>query len=238
MSTAQQVAKPSRSRRPSIGSEALPILAGLLIGACLGGYWVWDEAFGIGDAKLVFGMLIIPGSIWAVALAGFAGFLAAHLNWSRRLALGFVLAPVAALAMALAMPNLFLSPALLVALADRLGIGHVSPALIAEANALPRDNGKPALKLWDMHYRGLSVKPRYVTLVYDESDEIALPSDQRSAGFQRRLAEARRATGNGVYPMEAETGRSIRWVTTVTPLHSHFYYIEQSYGGKLADGPD
>lgn len=239
MSAAQHVdTTPIATRRWAIGLEALPILGGLFAGAFLGAYWVWDQAFGIGDANLVFGMLIIPGSIWIIAVAGFAGFLLMLHKRPRRLALAFFLAPVATLAMGLAVANLILSPRLMVTWADRLGIGHVSPSLISEINGLPRDSAEPALRLWDMHYRGLAVKPRYVTLVYDESDEVALPDDRRSAGFQHRLIEARQALGTGIYPMEAETGRTIRWLTTVTPLHSHFYYVEQIYGGKHAGKPN
>jgi hypothetical protein len=66
--------------------------------------------------------------------------------------------------------------------ADLLRLQQSKPSYIAQVDALPRRNG-PRLKCWDWgESEGLAINPAiFWTLVYDESDQIALPRSSWSA---------------------------------------------------------
>ncbi|WP_068390134.1 hypothetical protein [Rhizobium sp. AC27/96] len=64
----------------------------------------------------------------------------------------------------------------------------------------------------------------YVTLVYDESDEIGLPVGQQSDAWRQRVAEACHKSGNCV-KLDSEPDEYI----TVEKLSDHFYLFEDSF---------
>jgi hypothetical protein len=75
---------------------------------------------------------------------------------------------------------------------------------------------------------GVSVGERFYTLVYDESDEIALPSDERTTAWKQRVGPG---TGSQLYSILQP--KDEHHSTNVKLVEGHFYLVTEVY--YLAD---
>jgi len=94
---------------------------------------------------------------------------------------------------------------------------------LAEVDALPTADG-PRLECWNWGGTGgAAVANTFRNLVYDESDQIALPPSARSAAWGGKASGAGKGKCSAVPP---ETGDA---QVSVNHLEGHFYVIEQLY---------
>ncbi len=188
----------------------------------------WDNPF----ASLVWSFLFagcVLLCLLAVLTACFVG------SW--RAVLFFVVVPIA---LFISYQSLIRSPPLVAAVhrtmivvPDLIGMGYVTASERREVEALSGQNGAPAMRLWQLPAKGSSSKPTFVSLLYDASDEINRPPDQRSEAWKNRLADARSEITGNVFPMNWETDGTVRWVVSIIPLRHHFYFIEETYDRSL-----
>jgi hypothetical protein len=85
--------------------------------------------------------------------------------------------------------------------------------------------GEPSLKLFDWGQSGgAGVNSLIDTLVYDESDEIALPTKERSAAWRDRAGQLCPGT-----PMCALLWPNAERLTIVKKIDGHFYLLTEVY---------
>jgi hypothetical protein len=111
----------------------------------------------------------------------------------------------------------------------RLELGKSS--YLAQIDALPATDGGPRLKSWDWGQTGgAGVVNDFWTLVYDDSDQIALPASSRSADWLRNADQSARNTyqeakGYGLSAIiHAENG-GVGDQIIVRHLEGHFYVV-------------
>jgi hypothetical protein len=98
---------------------------------------------------------------------------------------------------------------------------------IAQISALPTIDS-PGLKCWDWGGTGgVAVPNTFRTLVYDESDQIALPRASRSAAWLRHADEVTEC--NDFYSVIHPNPITENAQTRVSHLQGHFYIVEQVY---------
>ena len=95
---------------------------------------------------------------------------------------------------------------------------------MAQIDALPTSEG-PRLKCWDWGGTGgAAVANIFRTLVYDESDQIALPRSSWSEAWLRKADGV--AKGNGFYSVIHPSGNA---QISIDRLEGHFYVVEELY---------
>ena len=150
-------------------------------------------------------MLGMPGLAlaWVVgAIWGTVRLVAAARAGAWRAALAHLVLPVVVLAAA---SQPFATMRWLNSLGDRIHFEIMRPTYLAEVEAM-RDTGEPKLALFNW---GGMVWASY-GVVYDASDEIALPRGQQSAAWRRRADHSELACDEYGYGFE--------------PIREHFYF--------------
>jgi hypothetical protein len=91
---------------------------------------------------------------------------------------------------------------------------------------MPRQSNEPQFANFDWGSTGgAAVVNVFHTLVYDESDEIALPSVRRSSAWSIRATRA----ADGAVRLSLLGVPSENHSVTIKPIGGHFYLLTQSY---------
>jgi hypothetical protein len=109
---------------------------------------------------------------------------------------------------------------------DRVRLEFTRAHYMAQIAQMPREADEPRLALFDWGQTGgAAVINIFHTLVYDESDEIALPSAQRSAEWNRRVDNvAAGSTKSSILGIPSDN-HSVE----IKKLGRHFYLLTEYY---------
>jgi hypothetical protein len=101
---------------------------------------------------------------------------------------------------------------------------------LAQVDALPAAASAPRLKLWDWGSTGgvAVVRVQYF-LVYDDSDQIALPPESRSSDWKIAATKGRAFTAIIDPPPMPVDHSCTGGCTSVTKLDGHFYLALQQF---------
>jgi hypothetical protein len=105
------------------------------------------------------------------------------------------------------------------------------PSYLAQIVELPVTGNEPRLKMWDWGATGGVAAVRFsYSLVYDESDQVALPSTLWSSDWKKRALEMATETGllAILNPQPGPDGRCRdNGCSSITHLDGHFYLVTQ-----------
>jgi hypothetical protein len=173
-----------------------------------------DRIFGL--SLLLVPLILIPtfvvGLIWLAAL-----FRNAVARRWRRVA-SIVTAPPLAFALLSGLGAAGVNP-------ESIRFAFGRPSYVAQIANLPK-SGEPRFKLFDWgDTGGAGVAQIFHTLIYDESDEIALSADQRSASWRSRMG--RFCPGSQMCSiLEPKTDR---YGVQVRKMDDHFYLMTETF---------
>jgi hypothetical protein len=141
-------------------------------------------------------------------------------RWRR--ATSIVGAPVVAIALFLSLARLEITP-------DYVRLKILKTSYLAEVNkTVP--SGEPLLKLWNWgETGGVSVMNVFYTLVYDDSDEIFLPSIKRSSSWNQRANTMAKGTELfSILQIDRMTPNIVDLPRlTIKRLDGHFYLVTE-----------
>jgi hypothetical protein len=97
---------------------------------------------------------------------------------------------------------------------------------LAQVNALPASDDGIRLKTWNWGETGGVAVPNFFwTLVYDESDQIALPPSSWSAEWVQKTGQV----GSPLYSVVHKRRDGKDYYVSVKRLDGHFYVVEELY---------
>jgi hypothetical protein len=190
-----------------------------------GAFLLWNFVVGYFDDIYNLYLLIVPVIFLPLLVLAGALVISFAVNVLRRrwcTTLSIIAAPVIALSVLGLLHRLGMTPETVAGIV-RLELSKSS--YMAQINALPTTDG-PRLKCWDWGGTGGAAVANIVrTLVYDESDQIALPRSSWSAAWLRKADEV--AKGNSLYSVIRPTSGTGQ--ISVSHLEGHFYVVEEVY---------
>lgn len=197
------LATPVRPRRAShyLWIAAAPFFV-VLGPAALVLFWTFaaDHAFG------VFALLFLWAVLSIIAL-GIAIWLGTARRWGCA-----VVASMPSLSLALAILNFSAFWFFVMGAGEYIHFRLERERYLAEITALPSGKG-PRTVVFVLSEDGWAGTSNYHLVVYDESDEVALPEEQRSASWKEKVADTALSYGVGY----------------LRPLGNHFYIVRISY---------
>jgi hypothetical protein len=196
-------------------------------------YTIWAGAFFLlvwlgRDLDRIFNLYILlvpilalPALILAATLVISLGVNVIRRRWRRTISI--IAAPIIA-------ASFFLLLGWLGITTDLIRFELWKSSYLAQVDALSATDGGPRLKTWDWGSTGgVAVANIFWMLVYDDSDQIALPRSSWSAEWLQRADQA--AKGNALYSVihpEGFTGDVEQYERhiSVRRLDGHFYVVE------------
>jgi hypothetical protein len=197
------LATPVRPRRTThyLWIAAAPIFA-LLGPAAFILFWTFAANNSLGDFGLLFLWVVL--SIVALGIAIWSGIVR---RWGRAVA-----ASMLPLSLALAILNLTAFWSFVMGAGEYIHFRLERESYLAEIAALPSDKG-PRTVVFVLSEDGWAGINNNHLVVYDETDEVALPEQQRSASWKEKVADTALSYGVGY----------------LRPLGDHFYIVRISY---------
>jgi hypothetical protein len=161
-------------------------------------------------------LLAIPAFVWLATMVIGLGVNAFKRRWRR--VISIVLAPIVAGTFFLALEPLGVTT-------ERIRLELWKSSYMAEVNALPTSDDGIRLKTWYWGSTGgVAVANFFWTLVYDESDQVALPPSSWSAEWVQKADQV----GSPLYPLVSHM-RAGKSDVSVRHLNGHFYVVEELY---------
>ena len=162
-------------------------------------------------------LLAIPAFVWLVTLV--IGLAANTFKRRWRRVISILVAPIIAGTFFLALEPLGVTT-------ERIRLELWKSSYVAEVDALPASDHGIRLKAWNWGTTGGAAAANLVwTLVYDDSDQIALPPSSWSAAWVQKTGQA----GSPLYSVVHHTRDDQSYAVTVRHLGGHFYAVEELY---------
>jgi hypothetical protein len=192
-------------------------------------YTVWTGAFFLllwvdRDLDRIFNLyiLLVPllalaALLWAVPMVIGLGVNAFKRRWRRLISI--VAAPIIAWSFFSALGPLGVTT-------ERIRFAWSKSSYLAEVSALPVSDDSIRLKTWNWGETGGVAVPNFFwTLVYDDSDQIALPPSSWSAEWVQKNGQV----GSRLYSVVHNRRDDKDYYVTVRRLDGHFYVVEELY---------
>jgi hypothetical protein len=192
-------------------------------------YTVWTGAFFLllwlsQDLDRIFNlyimlvpMLAIPALAWIAALIIGLGVNVFKRRWRRIISI--VAAPIIAGSFFLALEPLGVTT-------QRVRLELWKSDYLAQIDALPASDDGIRLKTWNWGETGGVAVPNFFwTLVYDESDQIAVPPSSWSAEWVQKTGQV----GSPLYSVVHNRRDGKDYYVSIRRLDGHFYVVEELY---------
>jgi hypothetical protein len=161
-------------------------------------------------------LLAIPAFAWLAAMVIGLGLNAFKRRWRR--VISIVAAPIVAGTFFLALEPLGVTT-------ERIRLELWKSSCLREVDAAPASDDGTRLKTWNWGRTGGPVGVNiFWTLVYDDSDQVGLPSSSWSAEWVQKAGQA----GSPLYPLVSHM-RGGKSDVSVRHLDGHFYVVEELY---------
>jgi hypothetical protein len=162
-------------------------------------------------------MLAIPALAWIAALIIGLGVNVFKRRWRRIISI--VAAPIIAGSFFLALEPLGVTT-------QRVRLELWKSDYLAQIDALPASDDGIRLKTWNWGETGGVAVPNFFwTLVYDESDQIALPPSSWSAEWVQKTGQV----GSPLYSVVHNRRDGKDYYVSIRRLDGHFYVVEELY---------
>ena len=162
-------------------------------------------------------LLAIPAFAWLATMVIGLGVNAFRRRWRR--VISIVVAPIIAGTFFLALEPLGVTT-------ERIRLELWKSSYLLEVDALPAGDDRIRLKTWNWGKAGGPGAAYFFwTLVYDESDQIALPPSSWSAEWVQKTGQA----GSPLYSIVQHMRGGQGYDVSVRHLDAHFYVVEELY---------
>jgi hypothetical protein len=162
-------------------------------------------------------MLAIPAFAWIATLVIGLGVNAFKRRWRR--VISIVVAPIIAWSFFWALESLGVTT-------ERIRLTWSKSSYLAEVAALPATDDGIRLKTWHWGTTGGAAVPNFFwTLVYYDSDQVALPPSSWSAAWVQKTGQV----GSPLYSFVNNRRDGKDYYVSVKHLDSHFYVVEELY---------
>jgi hypothetical protein len=162
-------------------------------------------------------LLAIPAFVWLVTLP--IGLAANTFKRRWRRVISIVIAPIIAGTFFLALEPFGVTT-------ERIRLELWKSSYVADLDALPPSDDGIRLKTWNWGATGGAAAANFLwTLVYDDSDQIALPPSSWSAVWVEKTGQV----GSRLYSVVHNRRDGVDYHVNVTHLDGHFYVVEELY---------
>jgi len=210
--TSEQTTDPNKPAKPDGFTPWYTVLTGVFF------LLVWlstelDRIFKLSILLVPF--LALPGLVLAAILITSLGVNAFKRRWRR--VISILVAPIIAW-------SLFSALDLVGVTTQRIRLELWKSDYLAQVAALPASEDGIRLKTWNWGDTGGGAAPNFFwTLVYDESDQIALPPSLWSAEWVQKTGQV----GSPLYSVVHNRRDGMDYYVNVKHLDGHFYVVEE-----------